>query len=63
MLLGDEFVEDFQGTQRGEQVPALKNVAKYWDATFTMDGGGEVEGLALGIAGDSVSIYCVDIGC
>jgi len=55
VLLGDEFVEDFNGRALGKPMPSLKNIGKYWDSTFTFNGGGDVEGLALGISGDSVS--------
>lgn len=54
VLLGDDFVESYAGTALGQPVSQLKSVAKYWDGTFSTEGGGDVEGLALGIAGDSV---------
>lgn len=59
-MLGDGFVEDFTGQTVGKPTAALKNVAKYWNATFTKDGGGTVDGVALGISGDSV---CTDACC
>lgn len=54
VLLGDGVVEEYQGRVLGTMDASLKNVKKYWDATFSTEGGGDVEGLALGIAGDSV---------
>jgi hypothetical protein len=59
VLLGDEFVQDFTGRVLQTIQPELKGVASYWNQTFTRDGGGEVEGLPLGIAGDSVRIQSV----
>lgn len=57
VLLGDEFVQDFTGRILNQPTADLKNVYKYWNATFTLDGGGEsVDGVALGISGDSVCI-------
>jgi hypothetical protein len=41
-----------------------KKIQKYWNETFTSDGGGDIEGLALGIAGDSVRFlphFCREI--
>lgn len=62
VLLGDEFVQEYQGKAVNKPVPSLKTVNKYWNSTFTFYGGGDVEGLALGISGDSVSrcsvMYC-----
>lgn len=54
VMLGDEFVEDFEGTALGKPLASLKTVNKYWNSTFTIAGGGDVDGLALGISGDSV---------
>ena len=54
--MGDEFVQDFNGRVLNTQMPSLKNVYKYWNATFTLDGGASVDGVALGISGDSVCI-------
>lgn len=59
VLLGDEFVQDFTGRILNQPNADLKNVYKYWNATFTLDGGGggeSVDGVALGISGDSVCI-------
>jgi hypothetical protein len=36
--------------------PASPRIQKYWNETFTKEGGGDLEGLALGVAGDSVRI-------
>jgi lysophospholipase L1-like esterase len=55
VLLGDEFVQDFTGRILNQPTADLKNVYKYWNATFTLDGGESVDGVALGISGDSIS--------
>jgi hypothetical protein len=54
VFLGDETTEGWNGKLLGLPFPGGKKIQKFWDETFTSDGGGDIEGLALGIAGDSV---------
>lgn len=57
VFLGDDTVEMWNG--RALNVPANVNpngraINQYFNKTFTKAGGGQIEGLALGIYGDSV---------
>jgi hypothetical protein len=56
VVLGDGLVEIWNG--RGLEAPAAipngKEIQRIWNETFTRAGGGALEGVALGIKGDSV---------
>jgi hypothetical protein len=55
VFLGDETTEGWNGKHLNMPIPnESRRIQKYWNETFTKDGGGDFEGLALGIAGDSV---------
>jgi hypothetical protein len=54
VFLGDETTEGWNGRLLNLPTPGGRKTQKYWNETFTSDGGGDIEGLALGIAGDSV---------
>lgn len=55
VFLGDETTEGWNGRWMNMPIPReSKQILNYWNKTFTKEGGGNLEGLALGIAGDSV---------
>jgi predicted SnoaL-like aldol condensation-catalyzing enzyme len=54
VLLGDDFIQAFSGSVTQKQ----QQVVNYFNHTFTRNGGGDVNGVALGIAGDLVSVAC-----
>jgi hypothetical protein len=56
VLLGDGLVEIWNGLGLGAPVayPSGSAIQSVWNSTFTRAGGGALEGLALGIRGDSV---------
>ena len=53
VVYGDETTEEWNGLWYNKPSPNGKEISRYWNSTFTGDGGGQFEGLALGIAGDS----------
>jgi len=53
VFIGDSITEQRQGTQHGEHVDELLSVKEVFDKTFTKAKGGEFEGIAMGIAGDT----------
>ena len=55
VFFGDSITEGWTGKQYGNDRPGLEDVLEVFDSYFYTDRGGEVEGLALGIAGDTVS--------
>lgn len=61
VFLGDDLVEVWNGL--GLNVPVGRpngaEIQKLWNATFTKAGGGKLDGLALGIMGDSVRFRSV----
>jgi hypothetical protein len=57
VFLGDDTTEMWNGMFLNVPVysnPNGKAIHDYWNKTFTRDGGGELDGLALGIAEDTV---------
>ena len=55
-LIGDSMVEHLQGTELGQLVPEdLARDLDVFDQLFTKQGGGKIDGLALGIGGDRCS--------
>ena len=54
VFVGDEMVERMMGTNVGRPSLESKQIADLFNKTFTKEGGGEFDGLALGIAGDAV---------
>jgi len=65
VFLGDETTEIWNGRWLNINMPVGRPVTngrlinEYWNATFTKEGGGKFEGLALGITGDSVSWFAL----
>jgi hypothetical protein len=62
VFLGDETTEGWSGKLSNLPYAGGKKTQKYWDETFTTDGGGDMEGLSLGIAGDSVR-FSIHVCC
>lgn len=56
VFLGDETTEGWNGRLLNLPFSGGKKIQNYWSETFTIEGGGDIEGLALGIAGDSVRL-------
>jgi len=54
VFVGDETVEEWNERWLGEPLQRVKGITRWWKKKFTLDGGGDVEGLALGIAGDTI---------
>jgi len=52
VLLGDSITEHLAGTELGEPEEEWEQHSAVFDKLFTRKGGGEVEGMALGIGGD-----------
>lgn len=55
LFLGDSITEGWVGTTWGRKNAKVHNVPEVFSSLFSVEHGGEYEGLALGIAGDSVS--------
>ena len=53
VFIGDSITEQRQGTSHGEDVPAYVSIKEVFDKTFTKEKGGEFDGIAMGIAGDT----------
>jgi lysophospholipase L1-like esterase len=53
VFIGDSITEQRQGTEHGEEVPGFVSIKEVFDKTFTKDKGGEFDGIAMGIAGDT----------
>lgn len=54
VLVGDQVMEEWNARWYGTPNDEYKGVKTYFDKTFTRAGGGDIEGVALGVAGDSV---------
>jgi lysophospholipase L1-like esterase len=55
VFFGDETTEEWNGYWYNKPSQDGHLIRKYWNETFTSAAGGELEGLALGIAGDSTA--------
>jgi hypothetical protein len=55
LFLGDSITEGWSGTSWGRKNARVHNVPQVFQSLFSVENGGEYEGLALGIAGDTVS--------
>jgi len=55
VLLGDQITEEWNGRWYGKPEQEMQKVKTWFDEKFSTTGGGDVNGVALGIAGDSVS--------
>jgi len=58
VFLGDSITEGWVGTSWGRKNAKVHNVPQVFESYFSIENGGEYEGLALGVAGDSVSDVC-----
>jgi hypothetical protein len=54
VFVGDDVTEAWNGRQLGVETSAYKAVNSYFLKTFSRNGGGEIDGLALGTTADSV---------
>ena len=52
MLLGDSITEHLAGTELGQAEETWEEHSAVFDRLFTKEGGGDIQGLALGIGGD-----------
>jgi hypothetical protein len=58
-FLGESVVEEMDGRWFGDSKnEKLGKLTKIFDQNFSKEKGGSIDGLALGIAGDTVSHYC-----
>mmetsp|Transcript_25031 Transcript_25031/g.35285 ORF Transcript_25031/g.35285 Transcript_25031/m.35285 type:complete len:396 (-) Transcript_25031:477-1664(-) len=53
LFLGDSIMEGWNGKSYGHSSPRSRDVPAIFKKLFTKDGGGQFEGLALGISGDT----------
>lgn len=53
VFIGDSITEQRQGTSHGEHVDDYVSIKEIFDKTFTRAKGGDFEGIAMGIAGDT----------
>ncbi len=53
VFIGDSITEQRQGTSKGEHVDDYVSIKEVFDKTFTKDKGGDFDGIAMGIAGDT----------
>lgn len=60
VFLGDAAIEEWNGRWLGSEKEELNGIKKNFKSTFSVAGGGEVNGLALGVAGDTVSVWRVN---
>ena len=59
VLVGDQVMEEWNARWYGTPNDEYKEVKTYFDKTFTRAGGGDIDGIALGVAGDSVRMLRV----
>lgn len=55
VFVGDSITEQRQGTQTGRPVEDYTGIKEVFDKTFTKEKGGDYNGIAMGISGDTVS--------
>lgn len=53
VFLGDDITEEWRGTAMGVRQDDMGKVARVFNKLFTREGGGPIDGLALGLAGDT----------
>lgn len=53
VFIGDSITEQRQGTSHGEHVEDYVSIKEVFDKTFTKEKGGDFDGIAMGIAGDT----------
>lgn len=56
VMVGDQSMEEWNARWHGSPNDDYKGASAYFKKTFKRSTGGEVEGVALGVAGDSVRI-------
>jgi lysophospholipase L1-like esterase len=62
VFLGESITEGWRGTSYGNPVGRKEGVPAIFKNIFTVEGGGKYEGLALGIASDTVRgrfMFCI----
>jgi hypothetical protein len=58
-FLGESVVEEMDGRWFGDKTNTLlSELAKIFDKNFSKEKGGKLDGLAIGVAGDTVSLSC-----
>jgi hypothetical protein len=58
-FLGESVVEEMDGRWFGDKTNTLlSELAKTFDKNFSKEKGGKLDGLAIGVAGDTVSLSC-----
>lgn len=55
VFVGDSITEQRQGTMMGRDVANFEGIKEIFEKTFTKEKGGDFDGIAMGIAGDTVS--------
>ena len=56
VFLGDDVIEEMNGTWLNRPAPSGSTIADDFKKVFSSDLGGDLEGVALGIVGDSVRL-------
>jgi hypothetical protein len=59
VFFGDDMIEQLSGT-RGLGVDGAEGMEDYFEKTFTRNGGGKVNAIALGSSGDTVC-FCTEM--
>lgn len=57
VFVGDSITEQRQGTSLNMPRDDLTGIKEVFDKTFTKDKGGDFNGIAMGISGDTVCFY------
>ena len=57
VFVGDSITEQRQGTSLNVPRDDLTGIKEVFDKTFTKDKGGDFNGIAMGISGDTVCFY------
>ena len=61
VFVGSTLIEHWTGNSVGHPIDSLKGIKRIFDQEFTTEGGGIIDGLALGISGDRVRKTVVGI--
>ena len=57
VFIGDSMTEQRQGTAMGKPNERFQGIKEVFDKTFVKDKGGEFDSIAMGISGDTVSVF------
>lgn len=63
VFIGDSITEQRQGTAKARPDAMYTGIKEVFDKTFTKEKGGEFNGIAMGIAGDTVRVLSVELLC